>query len=155
MEDFKENAKEAHSFDELAKGLANGTLSRRRALKLLGATLVSTLLVPLAPGMVEARVRCPSGGPGCGAFCRGSSTCICIRTTEGATRCVIPSCGGLRCQRSGRCPRGQVCAQTARRCCGTSTPLCVRTCSGSAAAGTATEPSDTSATSGWNFTASS
>jgi hypothetical protein len=33
-----------HSFDELAKGLANGTLSRGRALRLVGASLLGVLL---------------------------------------------------------------------------------------------------------------
>jgi hypothetical protein len=57
-------------FDELAKGLARGTLSRGRALKLVGASLVSTLLVPLVPNVAEAAPTCPSSGSGCDASCR-------------------------------------------------------------------------------------
>jgi hypothetical protein len=57
-------------FDELAKGLARGTLSRGRALKLVGASLVSILLVPLVPNVAEAAPTCPSSGSGCDASCR-------------------------------------------------------------------------------------
>lgn len=39
-----ENTTEEYSFDELAKGLASNALSRERALKLLGATLLGSLL---------------------------------------------------------------------------------------------------------------
>jgi hypothetical protein len=37
-------AREASPFDELARGLASGELSRRKALKLMGAALVGGTL---------------------------------------------------------------------------------------------------------------
>src|SRR5436305_358545 len=101
MEDFEDNAKEAHYFDELAKGLAKGTLSRGRALKLLGAGLISSVLVPLIPGIAGAAViRCSSTG--CNFGCGGFVNCSCTKTTEGAKICVLASCSssGKRCTSS-------------------------------------------------------
>src|SRR5829696_2596007 len=45
---------ERHSFDELAKGLASGSISRSRALKLLGGAILGGLLVS-APGVALAK----------------------------------------------------------------------------------------------------
>jgi hypothetical protein len=42
-----------HSLDSLAKGLANGTISRRKALRLVGAALVGTTLASI-PGVAMA-----------------------------------------------------------------------------------------------------
>ena len=42
----QEDIAEEHSFDELAKGLASGTLSRSRALKLFGGAVLGGLLAP-------------------------------------------------------------------------------------------------------------
>ena len=47
------------SFDELAKGLANGEVSRRKALGLIGAALVGGTLASI-PGMAWAAI--PVGG---------------------------------------------------------------------------------------------
>ncbi len=47
---------EEHSFDELATGLAGGTLTRARALKLVGAALLGGVLNGAAfPGVAEAK----------------------------------------------------------------------------------------------------
>jgi hypothetical protein len=56
-----------HSLDELARGLASGSLSRRKALRLMGGVLVRSALASL-PGVAWAdRDRCPQGQTRCGA----------------------------------------------------------------------------------------
>jgi hypothetical protein len=54
------------SFDELARGLASGTLSRRKALKLMGAALVGGALASV-PGVAWAA---RGGNSACAKFCR-------------------------------------------------------------------------------------
>jgi hypothetical protein len=39
-----------HSFDELAKGLANGSVSRGQALRLIGGTLLGGVLASIPGG---------------------------------------------------------------------------------------------------------
>lgn len=74
------------SLDELARGLASGTVSRRQVLRLACAAVVSAALVPLLPGMAEAltsrqRRRCRrQGGTVCGSgrreyCCRSGTVC--------------------------------------------------------------------------------
>ena len=78
-----------HSFDELASGLASGTLSRGKALKLMGAALLGGTLASLGIREAAAAPRikctsdadCPSGGTcvskGGNRFCAcGFSTCV-------------------------------------------------------------------------------
>jgi hypothetical protein len=55
-----------HSLDELSKGLASGTLSRRKALRLLGAALVGGALASI-PGVGWAA---QGGNSACAKFCR-------------------------------------------------------------------------------------
>jgi hypothetical protein len=131
-----EQLTEEHSFDELARGLASGAISRRRALKLVGTAILGTALVPLSPGVAEAAPRCPhSGAAGCNVVCKGSLSgahkrCRCVQTTEGERVCVFPECGSpnLTCQTSLQCPPGQVCSTTAGECCQAQGPVCVRRC---------------------------
>ncbi len=52
--DDHEDITEEYSFDELAKGLADGTLSRRRALKLVAGALLGGSLLALFPGAAGA-----------------------------------------------------------------------------------------------------
>lgn len=122
---------EEHSFDELARGLASGAISRRRALKLFGATILGAALLPLFPGVAEAEPRCPKSGVGCYAICPGSKrSCVCIRTIEGKKRCVVPECAEpeIPCRTSLECGQGKVCAKTARKCCEGGNPICVAKC---------------------------
>jgi hypothetical protein len=132
--------------DEVAKGLAQGTISRGRALRLVGAGLVSTVLGSIVgSGIAEAAPRCPNSGPGCDAQCRdtGGGTCICVKLANGNTRCVVPFCGGASCKRNSDCPSGWVCSRTAARCCDRSSRyICVPKCTTSSSAGTAAQ-SDT------------
>jgi hypothetical protein len=51
---------EEHSFDELARGLASGSVSRRKALRLMGAALLGSTLASI-PGVALAVP--PSGSP--------------------------------------------------------------------------------------------
>ena len=44
-------------FDDLAKGLNDGSVSRRRALKLFGAAALSAALMPVMPKQAEALGR--------------------------------------------------------------------------------------------------
>jgi hypothetical protein len=82
--DDQEDITEEHSFDELARGMAEGTISRSRALKLVGAALLGFgSLGFLGGGVAEARHRhhrrrkrrlvCgPSNCPGC---CDSNGVC--------------------------------------------------------------------------------
>src|SRR5919112_1590738 len=96
------------SFDELASGLARGTLSRGKALRLLGGGLVGSALASLVPGAAWADDDCR----GFGRRCRRDRQCCsrnCVRRgddkvcgcPEGKTRC------GGRCVSTG-CPQGQI-----------------------------------------------
>jgi hypothetical protein len=55
-----------HSFDELARELASGTISRRNALRLMGAALVGGALASI-PGMAWAA---KGGNSACAKLCR-------------------------------------------------------------------------------------
>ena len=118
-----------YSFDELTKGLASGTLSRRRALKLMGGALLGGLLVSM-PGRVSAQPEPPvvtctiPPNPENPCFidtCSGQRGCFCVRTTEGGTVCAHVDRGHLCpdptnpqtpliCNASADCPSGMVCA---------------------------------------------
>ena len=55
----------SHRFDELARGLASGSLSRRRALKLFVATALATLVPARIAGAEDDR-DCKRRGERCG-----------------------------------------------------------------------------------------
>jgi hypothetical protein len=96
-----------HSFDELTRGLASGTLSRGKALRLMGAALVGGALASI-PGIAWAKPnkpegakcnhnhqcaseqcvegRCASAGPICTPSC--PATCSCDFAPDGTTTCV-------------------------------------------------------------------
>ncbi len=110
----REGMTRERSFDELAKGLANGSVSRGRALKLLGAVLVGGVLASI-PGLAwaqqgppESRGRpCPKGAIKCGDTC-------CFSPED---RCCRGVCTNVVFDRSncGRC--GNECAP-GEDCCG-------------------------------------
>ena len=140
----QEQAVGTSTFDEVAKGLAQGTITRGRALRLVGAGLVSTILGSiLGSGIAEAAPRCPSSGPGCNARCRntGGFTCFCSKLTNGKTKCIVGTCEGRRCKKNNDCPSGAVCSQTAKKCCGE--PRCVPLCTTSSSAAMATQSENT------------
>ena len=55
-----------HSFDELARGLANGSISRRKAIRLMGAALVGGTLASFPGGAWAAK----GGRSSCAKFCQ-------------------------------------------------------------------------------------
>ena len=92
----------ASSFDELAKGLASGTISRRKALRLMGAALFGAALVPLLPEQAQAltnkqRRRCHTeGGTVCSSGTRASEVC-CPRGTTCVNGTCSSSASGAKC----------------------------------------------------------
>ena len=119
-----------YGFDEAAKGLAGGTISRGRALKLTGTALLAGGLLAIFPGVAGAQVsaqqtcagrpainnkKCPSTN------CGGNQNCFCATTVSGQKRCV-----NLRnavcptrdeCDSNRDCPSGNVCLKVGG-CCG-------------------------------------
>jgi hypothetical protein len=75
-----------HSLDELARGLANGSVSRRKALKLMGGILAGTVLasvpgIAFAQPTAEANVRA----------CRNASSCCSCTYRNAVTGEVVES----------------------------------------------------------------
>jgi len=131
-EAIREDTTEEYSFDELAKGLASGTLSRRKALKLISTTILGTGVLAFFPGVSTAAegARCPDSGTGCDVECRGDIArkrdCRCIRTAEGKRKCVRPCCSNRGCDSSSDCRSGEVCMRT--ECCGDVRGVCAPKC---------------------------
>jgi hypothetical protein len=108
------SSQQDHSFDELAKGLASGTLSRRGALRLVGASLLGVLLGGLPMRLVGAQTtNCPYNYAQCGSgryCCNGS--CVDLNTSNsncGYCGNACPSgqtCQGGVCLGEGGCPSG-------------------------------------------------
>jgi hypothetical protein len=123
----QESTGSGRSFDELASGLASGTISRGRALKLAGASLASALGLAWYASPAEAAPRCPRHTrPGCTVECTNTGEeCFCIRTVGGNKRCVYPCCSGRTCESKEDCRRSEVCMRT--RCC-QERPTCVTPC---------------------------
>ena len=86
------------SLDELAKGLASGNLSRRKALKLVGATLVGGALASI-PGIASAKPNKPEG-----AKCNHNHQCASEQCVEGRCGSVGPICDPP-------CPEGEECTE--------------------------------------------
>jgi hypothetical protein len=114
------------SFDELAKGLAGGTISRRQALRWMGGALVGATVASV-PGVAWAA---PGGNSACAHFCnqlppgpeRGKCTSEAARNVpnnlceqcgaDPARICPEPTTPDqLRC-----CPEGRVCCGTTACC---------------------------------------
>jgi hypothetical protein len=131
-------------FDEAAKGLAAGTISRRRALKLTGSALLAGGLLAMSPGVAGAQLsvqqtcagrrainnrRCRGGASRCGSnrncFCAtteaGTKTCVNLRNVNCPTR---DECDSFR-----DCARGEVCIQIGGCCGNPRRNACVRKCS--------------------------
>jgi hypothetical protein len=94
----------ASSFDELASGLASGTLSRGRALRLMGAALVGGTLTSLGigeaaadpPGCKRAGKRCKNDTQCCsGLLCDTNGTCATCRSDGGSCTSNSQCCGGF------------------------------------------------------------
>ncbi len=128
-----EDITQEHSFDELARGLASGSVSRRQALKLLGGALLGGLLASI-PGVAFAQPAvpgstlppqskapiptpgtppagtggCPAGLTNCGGLCFDLQT----------DNCNCGACGNV-CAGSGlgRCCGSGVCGGVGARSC--------------------------------------
>lgn len=115
---------EEHSFDELAKEIASGALTRRRALKVAGVSLLGSMVLGLIPGVAEARKkkRCPKcpTPPTCGAGIstncfqcgtpRQGDLCSCVVGSDGTPRCVSFLRGTFpTCTTNTDCTGGQIC----------------------------------------------
>jgi hypothetical protein len=96
-----------HSLDELARGLASGSISRRRALRWMGGALIGGVLASI-PGMALAQER---GNNACVQFCTrefppGPERALCISQGArgegpchrfGCCLCTNPDVGGSAC----------------------------------------------------------
>ncbi len=127
MSAFREDTTgEQRSFDDLASGLAGGTISRRRALKLAGASLLGASGLAWFASPAEAAPTCPRRGAGCSRLCRNTNKqCFCIRTTGGNRRCVYPCCSARTCTSGQQCHRSEVCIKSD---CGRGGSVCVTLC---------------------------
>jgi Stigma-specific protein, Stig1 len=100
------------SFDELARGLASGSISRGKALKLMGAALVGSALASV-PGMAWAR-GCPQGQTRCGG------RCVNLKTNENHCGSCANHCRSTQTCCKGRCVNLQInenhCGSCRNRC---------------------------------------
>ena len=106
-----------YGFDEAAKGLAGGTISRGQALKLTGSALLGGGLLAMFPGAADAQQqqcankkainnnRCPRSKCGlndncrCATTVRDKKTCVNFRNSSCPTR--------NECNRTSDCAPGQ------------------------------------------------
>lgn len=120
-----------HFFDDLAKGLHDGTISRRQALKLAGAATLGAVLIPIMPEQADAlstqaRRRCrrkdgiplDRGDCNCGwqcnanqdrFSCHGNTDCVCYEDANGRGFCGQTT-GNAFCTRNSDCEPGRKCA---------------------------------------------
>ena len=86
-----QSTNENHSFDELAKGLANGSATRRQALRWMGAALLGGVLASI-PGVALAHHKpehTGGGGGGGGTPSTGSQGCPAPKIRQQG-QCVCP-----------------------------------------------------------------
>ena len=124
----REDTTEEYSFDALAKGLASGTFSRRRALKLFGTAILGAGVLAFGPTREAEAAECGNNA-GCNNRCNNTTRCRCVRTTADNVTCVRPCCSQRRCDNNGQCGDNEVCMTT--DCCSESTAtrgVCVRRC---------------------------
>ena len=89
----QEQRRASSSFDELARGLADGSVTRAKALRLMGAALLGGTLASLGmggeaagapPGCKRNGKKCKNGNQCCSGNCEGE-TCVCIPVCEPCT----------------------------------------------------------------------
>jgi hypothetical protein len=92
------------SLDELAKGLATGTLSRGRSLRLMGAALVGGTLASLGIGEAGAD---PGGCKRNGKSCKNDDQC-CSENCDSVSGTCTAACGanGATCDSGSQCCSG-------------------------------------------------
>ena len=94
------------SFDELTRALASGSISRRKALRLMGAALVGGTLASVGIGGVAG-----ADPPGCkrnGKRCTKNRSC-CSENCEGGTCAAACGANGATCNSGSDCCSGLVC----------------------------------------------
>jgi CXCXC repeat len=94
----REDSTAEHSFDDLTRGLATGTVSRRKALGVVLASLFGGAFA-FVPGMAMANHGPKHGGTGCpkAGQIRENGKCVCpAGTTECRNGCVNEVCSGGR-----------------------------------------------------------
>jgi hypothetical protein len=91
------------SFDELAKGLASGTLSRGKALRLMGAALVGGALASLPGAGWASHKGTPHGGGGRGGGGGKSSCAKYCKTLFGGDTAAQEECVSEGAQEAGPC----------------------------------------------------
>ena len=92
-----------HTLDSLSRMLADESVSRARALRLLGAALVGGLLASIPGGAKAAPLVCEGTTPQkCGKTCINPVTDVCCG--KGGNANVCPQ--GQTCCRGGCCPSG-------------------------------------------------
>jgi hypothetical protein len=124
--------------DELARGLATGSISRRKAIMwasygVLGAALSSMGFAEPAEALTRRfrrRCRRKGGTPvekgnchcalNCGVdpsdfICHSNLDCICYQTTDGRAICALDPSQCNNCTTSADCPTGQKCV--VKSCC--------------------------------------
>jgi hypothetical protein len=117
------------SFDDLASALASENISRGRALKLAGASLLGAAGLLGSADAAQAAPTCPRNGPpisSCERRCKKTrKVCVCIRSVSGKKHCVHPCCSGRTCTSGSQCRSGEVCLKSP--CC--QPRQCVKVCS--------------------------
>jgi hypothetical protein len=129
-------------FDEVAKGLADGTISRGRALKLTGSALLGGGLLAMFPGVAGAQVSVQAGCAGKPSVnnkkcpetnCGGNTSCFCATTVANVKTCVnfVNEVCPTRdeCDRNRDCASGEVCIKIGGCCGRPRRNLCIRRCS--------------------------
>ena len=106
--DDREDITEEYSFDTLAKGAADGTISRAKAIKLAAMALLGSALALFLPAeeaganhtrrhrrRQRRRRRCLRRGTNCEAACPGNTRRTCRRCCTGecnqVDRCCLPT----------------------------------------------------------------
>ena len=124
------------SFDDLARGLADGSVTRGKALRLIGAALVGGALASI-PGTAWA-ARCPSSRIKCRGQCCPAGVSTCVGTGGNKTCGPCPNgteaCGGTctdlststtNCGTCGNaCGTGEICEGGECQQCPTGTTIC-------------------------------
>jgi hypothetical protein len=94
-----------HSFDELTRGMASGSISRGKALRLMGAALVGGTLGSLGmreaaadpPGCKRAGKACKKNSQCCSGNCVNAPTGTCAACPSGQVLCNNGSCVSNSC----------------------------------------------------------
>jgi hypothetical protein len=111
----QQDTTEEHSFDELAKGLADSTVSRGRALKMFTGALLGASLLALIPRVAGASDGSQGGGGSIGGGGGGRRRHK-RRRRRGGRLAGCPR--ERRCRASNTCcPRSKICARGGGVCC--------------------------------------